>query len=212
MITILIVDDHLVVRAGLTALLGTADDLAVVGSAADGLEAVTRFQELRPDIVLMDLSMPDLDGVEATRKILAIDPAATVIVLTSLTEDRRILDALQAGATGYLLKDAGPDELISAVHAAAAGNSPLDPRVARVLLASQRGLQPVRDLSPREESVLRLVADGLPNKLIARELGISERTVKAHLTNVFQRLGVSDRTQAALWAREHLPAEPEHRS
>lgn len=211
MISVLIVDDHTVVRAGLASLLTTADDIALVGSASNGLEAVAQYRELEPDIVLMDLSMPVLDGVAATQQILDADPDARVIVLTSLTEDRRILDALQAGATGYLLKDAGPDELIAAIRAAAAGNSPLDPRAARVLLASQRGLRPARELSAREEGVLRLVVDGLPNKLIARKLGISERTVKAHLTNVFQRLGVTDRTQAALWAREHLPVAPEHR-
>ncbi|MEQ1788141.1 MAG: response regulator transcription factor [Acidimicrobiales bacterium] len=208
MISVLIVDDHLVVRAGLTSLLASADDVVVVGTAVNGAEGVAQHAALSPDIVLMDLSMPELDGVAATRQIVAADPAARVIVLTSLTEDQRILDALQAGATGYLLKDAGPDELLAAIRAAAAGNSPLDPRAARVLLASQRGLQPVRDLSPREEDVLRLVAEGLANKLIARRLGISERTVKAHLTNVFQRLGVTDRTQAALWARDNLPSAP----
>jgi DNA-binding NarL/FixJ family response regulator len=129
-----------------------------------------------------------------------------VVVLTSITEDRRILDALHAGATGYVLKDAGPDALIGAIRAAAAGDSPLDPRVARVVLQSQRDLRPARELSEREETVLRLVADGLANKVIARKLGIAERTVKAHLTRIFERLDVTSRTQAALWAREHLPA------
>ncbi len=208
MISVLIVDDHAVVRAGLEALLATADDIALAGSASDGLEAVARYRELQPDVVLMDLSMPTLDGVAATSQILEIDPDARVVVLTSLLEDRRMLDALQAGATGYLLKDAGPEELIGAIRSAAAGDAPLDPRAARVLLRSQQELRPTRELSAREEGVLRLVADGLPNKAIARRLGISERTVKAHLTNVFQRIGVSDRTQAALWAREHLPAVP----
>lgn len=211
MISVLVVDDHAVVRAGLASLLATADDILLAGTASNGLEAVARYRELEPDIVLMDLSMPVLDGVAATEQILDADPDARVIVLTSLTEDRRILDALRAGATGYMLKDAGPDELIGAIRAAAAGDAPLDPRAARVLLQSQRELRPARELSAREEAVLRLVADGLANKLIARRLGIAERTVKAHLTNVFQRLGVTDRTQAALWAREHLPPEIDHR-
>jgi DNA-binding NarL/FixJ family response regulator len=212
MITVLVADDHAVVRAGLVSLLATTDDIAVVGTATNGFEAVALFGELQPDIVLMDLSMPVLDGVVATEQITKRNPDARVIVLTSLTEDRRILDALRAGATGYLLKDAGPDQLIGAIRSAAAGDAPLDPRAARVVLQSQRVLRPARELSNREEAVLRLVADGLANKLIARRLGISERTVKAHLTNIFQRLGVTDRTQAALWAREHLPAPCDVRS
>jgi DNA-binding NarL/FixJ family response regulator len=208
-ITVLIADDHTMVRAGLASLLATADDIDVAGTASNGLEAVERYEELHPDVVLMDLSMPLLDGIAATRQIVAGDPDARIIALTSLTEEGRILDALQAGATGYLVKDADPNELFGAIRDAAAGNSPLDPRAARVLLANQRGLQPARDLSAREEEVLRLVANGLANKAIARRLGISERTVKAHLTSVFQRLGVTDRTQAALWAREHLGPEPD---
>jgi DNA-binding NarL/FixJ family response regulator len=204
MISVLIVDDHAVVRAGLESLLATTDDITFAGSASNGVEAVARYRELEPDVVLMDLSMPTLDGVAATAQILEIDPDARVVVLTSLLEDRRMLDALRAGATGYMLKDAGPEELIGAIRSAAAGDAPLDPRAARVLLRSQQEQRPARELSAREEGVLRLVADGLSNKLIARRLGISERTVKAHLTNVFQRLGVTDRTQAALWAREHL--------
>jgi DNA-binding NarL/FixJ family response regulator len=208
MIAVLIVDDHAVVRAGLETLLATTDDIALAGSASNGLEAVARYRELEPDVVLMDLSMPTLDGVAATAQIVEIDPDARVVVLTSLLEDRRMLDALRAGAVGYLLKDAGPEELIGAIRSAAAGDAPLDPRAARVLLRSQQELRPARELSAREEGVLRLVAEGLSNKLIARRLGISERTVKAHLTNVFQRLGVTDRTQAALWAREHFRSRP----
>lgn len=207
MIRVLLVDDHAVVRAGLTALLTTADDIEIVGTAANGQEAIERHGQLAPDVMLMDLSMPLLDGVEATRRIVANDPNACVIVLTSLSDDRRILEALRAGASGYLLKHAGPDELIGAIRAAAAGDSPLDPRAARVLLDSQRTLQPARALSNREEEVLRLVADGMANKAIARRLGISESTVKAHLTSIFEQLGVTDRTQAALWARDHLPPE-----
>jgi DNA-binding NarL/FixJ family response regulator len=207
-ISVLVVDDHAVVRAGLASLLATAADVRLVGSAADGHEAVRRYDELQPDVVLMDLSMPELDGVAATERIVRAHPDARIVVLTSLSDDRKILDALRAGATGYLLKDAGPDDVLAGIRAAAAGGAPLDPRAGRVLLQSQRTLRPARDLSDREEAVLRLVAEGLPNKLIARRLGITERTVKAHLTNVFQRIGVSDRTQAALWAREHLPEPP----
>lgn len=212
-IRVVIVDDHAVVRRGLEQVLANADDIEVVATASDGEEAVARAAALRPDIVLMDLSMPGIDGIEATRRVLAaapdVDDGATrlrVVVLTSFAEQRRVLDALQAGASGYILKDATPDEVIAAIRAAHAGGAPLDPTAARVLLDSQRAGQPVRNLSPRESEVLGLVATGLANKQIARRLGISERTVKAHLTAVFQQLGVTDRTQAALWAKEHLPA------
>jgi DNA-binding NarL/FixJ family response regulator len=209
-IRVLIVDDHSVVRRGLEQMLTTADGLEVVGSAANGEEAVLQAAALAPDIVLMDVSMPVMDGITATRAVLADAAAAgremRVVVLTSFTEQRRVLDALQAGASGYILKDSTPDEVIKAVHAAHAGGAPLDPAAARVLLDARRVQQPAQDLSPRESEVLALVATGLPNKQIARRLGISERTVKAHLTAVFQQLGVTDRTQAALWAKEHLPA------
>jgi DNA-binding NarL/FixJ family response regulator len=214
-IHVLIVDDHAVVRRGLEQMLATAEGIEVVGAATDGADAVVQSAALHPDIVLMDLSMPELDGTEATRQVLAAatgrdDVVTRVIVLTSFTEQRRVLDALQAGASGYILKDATPDEVIAAIRAAQAGGAPLDPAAARVLLDAQRAQQPVRNLSPRESEVLALVATGLANKQIARRLGISERTVKAHLTAVFQQLGVTDRTQAALWAREHLP--PAHSS
>lgn len=209
MIRVLIVDDHAVVRRGLEQVLATADGIKVVGSASDGAEAVVLAGTLRPDIVLMDLSMPVLDGIDATRKVLAAaaaeDRELRVVVLTSFTEQRRVLNALQAGASGYILKDSTPDEVIKAIHAAHGGGAPLDPSAARVLLDTQRAQQPAENLSPREAEVLALVATGLANKQVARRLGISERTVKAHLTAVFQQLGVTDRTQAALWAREHLP-------
>ncbi len=207
MIRVLVVDDHAVVRGGLEQLLATADDIELVGAASDGAEAVLRAGELRPDVILMDLSMPVLDGIEATRQIVDAHPGIHVIALTSFSDNRRILEALRAGATGYLLKHAGPDELLGGIRAAQEGGSPLDPKAARVLLDAQRVLRPAQELSAREVEVLRLVAGGLANKQIARKLGISERTVKAHLTNVFQRLGVTDRTQAALWAQEHLPED-----
>jgi DNA-binding NarL/FixJ family response regulator len=205
MIRVLIVDDHTVVRRGLEQLVGSATDIECVGSASDGEEAVRLATECAPDVILMDLSMPVLDGVAATRSIVADNADVHVIVLTSFDDESRILDALSAGATGYLLKDAEPDEVLAAIRTAVVGGSPLDPRAARVLVNARRHAAPSRTLSPREEEVLRLVASGLANKLIARRLDISERTVKAHLTSVFQQLGVTDRTQAALWAREHLP-------
>jgi DNA-binding NarL/FixJ family response regulator len=206
-IRVVIADDHAIVRGGLEQLLSTASDLVLVGTATDGDEAVETVAREHPDVVLMDLSMPNVDGVEATRRIVGADPEARVIVLTSFGDDRHIADALDAGAVGYMLKHAGPDELLDAIRAAAAGDSPLDPKAARVLLASRRLGPAARRLSAREEEVLRLVASGLANKQIARRLEISERTVKAHLTNVFAQLGVSDRTQAALWAKEHLPPD-----
>jgi DNA-binding NarL/FixJ family response regulator len=196
-----------VVRAGLDQLLATAPDIELVGSAANGAEAVELVAAQRPDVVLMDLSMPVVDGVEATRRIVASDADARVVVLTSLADDRHITDALDAGAIGYVLKHAAPDDLLDAIRAAAAGDAPLDPKAARVLLQG-RSRRSDRPLSNREEEVLRLVGAGLANKLIARRLGIAERTVKAHLTNIFASIGVTDRTQAALWAREHLPDLP----
>ncbi len=210
MIRIMIVDDHAVVRRGLEQLLGTADDMQVVGSASDGAEAIELAVELVPDVVLMDLSMPAVDGIEATRRITSEVEGVDVIVLTSFAEQRKVLDALDAGASGYILKDSTPDEVLGAVRAANAGGAPLDPNAARVLLESQRSRQPATRLSARETEVLELVATGLANKQIARRLGITERTVKAHLTAVYQQLGVSDRTQAALWAREHLPPPESH--
>ncbi|MGI8692176.1 MAG: response regulator [Geodermatophilaceae bacterium] len=205
MIRILIVDDHGVVRRGLEQLLESHPDMTVVGAAADGEQAIAMAADLRPDVILMDLSMPVLDGVAATKRITAATPDVHVVVLTSFADQRRILDALAAGAAGYILKDADPDELVAAVLAAAAGGSPLHPKAARVLLDARRDEKSGRQLSGREEEVLRLVLEGLPNKRIARRLGITERTVKAHLTRIFQQLGVADRTQAALWARENLP-------
>jgi DNA-binding NarL/FixJ family response regulator len=208
MIRVLIVDDHAIVRQGLTQLLESADDIEVVGTAENGSEAVGQAAELGPDVILMDLSMPELDGVEATRQITAAaDPGNVdrqVVVLTSFLDQPRIVAALDAGASGYILNDAPPDDVIAAVRAAATGGAPLDPRAARVLLDRQHSARPARGLSPREREVLVLLAEGLPNKQIARRLGIADRTVKAHLTNVFQQLGVTDRTQAALWAKANL--------
>ena len=203
MIRVLLAEDHGLVRAGLERLLATAEDVEVVGGAADGAEAVELAAKTEPDVILMDLSMPGMDGIEATRKIVAAHEGIQVVVLTSLTDRERILGALDAGAVGYLLKDAEPEELIGGIRAAARGESPLAPKAARALLTA-RAQSEQAELSEREREVLRCVAKGMPNKLIARELGISEKTVKAHLTRVFQQIGVTDRTQAALWARQNL--------
>jgi len=203
---VLIADDHGVVREGLARLLPTADDLEVVATAADGAEAVALYDEHRPDVVLMDLSMPEVDGTEATRRIVASNPEAAVVILTSFSDREQILAALDAGAIGYLLKDAEPAELIDGVRAAARGESPLHPKAARELLTQRdAGVPPPAepDLTTREREILVQLAHGLPNKRIALDLGISEKTVKAHVTSIFNSLGVTDRTQAALWAREH---------
>lgn len=206
MTTVLLVDDHPLVRAGLSTLIATTDDLQIIGEAAGGEQAVTMAGDLEPDVVLMDLSMPGMDGVEATRRILDAHPKVCVVVLTSFADEDRVADALAAGAVGYLLKDCDPREVLTAVRSAAQGHAPLDPRVARALLPSASPR--VRDtLSVRELQVLRLVAKGLANKQIGRALGISERTVKVHVGHVFRRIGVTDRTSAALWARENLGAD-----
>jgi DNA-binding NarL/FixJ family response regulator len=203
-IGVVLVDDHPLVRAGLSTLIEAADDLAVVGEAADGAEAVRVCETVDVQVVLMDLSMPVLDGVAATRELMAGNPRLRVVVLSSFSDRSRVRDAIAAGAVGYVLKDSSPDEVIAAVRAAAAGHAPLDPRVAGALLPAAPS-DPAAGLSEREIEVLRLASKGLANKQIARSLGIAERTVKVHLGNVFRRIGVSDRTSAALWAREHLP-------
>jgi DNA-binding NarL/FixJ family response regulator len=205
MIKVLLVDDHPLVRHGLSELLGGTEDIQVVAAVDDGELAADAATEHQPDVVLMDLSMPRMDGIAATRALLAVLPSARVIVLTSFSENERIHDALEAGAIGYLLKDAEPEDVVRAVRDAAAGDAPLSPRAARALLPQNRrpGRAQSDALSAREREVLALVAAGLPNKSIARRLEISEKTVKAHLTRVFSVLGVSDRTSAALWAQRH---------
>jgi DNA-binding NarL/FixJ family response regulator len=203
MIRLLIADDHSVVRTGLRHLVATFDDVELVGAAANGEEAVALCADHDPDVVLMDLEMPVLDGIEATRRIVEAQPQVAVVVLTSFSDREQILRALDAGAVGYLLKDAEPAELERAVRAAARGEAPLDPRAGRALLQDRVSGSPFDGLSEREREVLGMVARGLPNKLIARELGISEKTVKAHLTSVYRTIGVTDRTQAALWAERH---------
>lgn len=200
MIRVLIVDDHAIVRNGLSQLLATADDLELVGAAAGGEEAVLMAAELRPDVILMDLSMPGTDGVAATARVVAADPTVHVLVLTSFSDRNSITDALEAGAQGYLLKHSEPETILSSIRQIVDGGSPLDPKAARVLIESRRA--PAESLlTAREEEVLEMISGGLANKMIARRLGITERTVKAHLTHIYQRLGVTDRTQAALWAQ-----------
>jgi DNA-binding NarL/FixJ family response regulator len=202
-IRVLIVDDHAVVRRGLSDLLGAADGITVVGAVDDGSLALQAVTSLEPDIVLMDLSMPGVDGIEGTRQVLQARPDTRVIVLTSFSENARILAALEAGAVGYLLKDAEPEDIVRAVHDSFAGGVPISPGAARALLPGNRPAARSEALTAREREVLTLVAAGLPNKSIARRLAISEKTVKAHLTRVFTVLGVQDRTSAALWAQRH---------
>jgi DNA-binding NarL/FixJ family response regulator len=209
LIRVLVVDDHSVVRAGLSQLLAVAAGIELAGVATDGAEAVQLTGREQPDVILMDLSMPVMDGVAATAAIRTQHPDVRVLVLTSFSDQARILEALRAGADGYLLKDAEPEAILQAIRSVHDGLSPLDPRAARVLLDAQRpepeaGGATGPALTLREQEVLREVQSGSSNKQIARHLGITERTVKAHLTSIFQRLGVTDRTQAALWAAEHL--------
>ncbi|MBK9723892.1 MAG: response regulator transcription factor [Candidatus Lutibacillus vidarii] len=217
-IRVVLVDDHQLVRAGLRALLDLADDVEVVGEAGNGADALPVVASLTPDVVLMDLSMPVMDGIEATRRIREQTPDAHVVVLTSFTEEDRFAAALAAGAIGYLIKDSDPEDVIDAVRAAAVGHAPIDPRMARALLpggstdprlGAPAAAAPavaegrIDGLSLREREVLSLVAGGLANKQIARALGISDRTVKTHLANIFRNIGVADRTSAAMWARDH---------
>ena len=210
-IRVLVVDDHAVVREGLRTFLSLQDGLEVVGEAADGEAAVRVAEQLRPDVVLMDLVMPRQDGVAAMRELRRRLPGTRVIVLTSFTEDQRLLPAIQAGAAGYLLKSVQPAELARAVRAAHAGEVLIDPSVAARLveaIAQPAGEPPPERLTPREREVLALIGKGLSNKRIAIELGLSEKTIKTHVSHLLAKLGVQDRTQAAVHAvRAGLIAE-----
>jgi DNA-binding NarL/FixJ family response regulator len=199
-IRVLIADDHGVLRDGLSRVIAAQPDMELVGAAADGAEALALCRAMRPDVVLMDLEMPVVDGIEATRAIVEDGAGTAVLVLTSFSDRRRIVRALDAGAVGYLLKDASADEVVRGIRIAAEGGSPLDPRAARSLLEAKSAPDPLDGLSPREREVLFLLCEGMPNKLIARRLGISEKTVKSHLTSIFRQIGVTDRVQAVLWA------------
>jgi DNA-binding NarL/FixJ family response regulator len=202
-IRVLIVDDHDIVRVGLGRLLAAAPDIEVVGVAGDGEEAVDLTARHAPDVVLMDLEMPGVDGIEATRRITGGDGAPSVVVLTSFSDRERITEALDSGAVGYLLKESDGADVVAGVRAAARGTSPIDPHVAMTLVQERRSAATADGLTDREREVLALVGAGVPNKQIALRLGISTKTVKSHLSNVFRRIGVSDRFQAALWARRH---------
>jgi NarL family two-component system response regulator LiaR len=202
-IRVLIVDDHAVVREGLRSFLELQEGIAVVGEAADGAEAVATAEELRPDVVLMDLVMPKVDGVQAMQRLRERVPGTRVIVLTTFLDDDRLLPAIRAGAAGYLLKNAQPQELARAIHTAKEGEALIDPAVAARLvdaLASGRPDDRYEELTPREREVLELIGRGFSNKRIAQELGAAEKTVKNHVSHVLAKLGVADRTQAALYA------------
>jgi NarL family two-component system response regulator LiaR len=201
-IRVLIVDDHAVVREGLRSFLELQEGMTVVGEAEDGEEAVAAAEQLRPDVVLMDLVMPKVDGVEAMRRLRERVPAARVIVLTSFLEDERLLPAVRAGAAGYLLKNAQPQELARAIRTAHEGEALIDPAVAARLVDALAAGKPddrFDDLTPREREVLELIGRGFSNKRIAQELGAAEKTVKNHVSHVLAKLGVADRTQAALY-------------
>jgi DNA-binding NarL/FixJ family response regulator len=200
----MVVDDHAIVRQGISDVLASDEDIEIVAIAKGGEEAVSLAAQWHPDVVLMDLSMPGMDGIEATRRTIDVSPAVKVVMLTSFAEPGHVNDALDAGAVGYILKDADADEIVRAVKAASRGEAPFSPRAAGALLSRRAQHRSAEDLTPREREVLELVGQGLANKQIARRLSIKEKTVKAHLSNVFQRIGVSDRTSAALWAERHL--------
>lgn len=207
-IRVVIADDHQVVRAGLERLLGGWPNVTVVGTAGDGDEAVRLAAEHRPDVVLMDISMPVMGGLEATRRIVSEWPAIQVVVLTSFDDQSTVAEALDAGAIGYLLKDSDPATLREGIESAAHGGSPLNPRVARAILSARRADRAEPSVTDREREILELLRQGMANKEIAARLGITVKTVKAHLTSLFTKIGVFDRMQAALWAERFATERP----
>ena len=205
-IKVLIVDDHQVVRRGLRTFLEVQDDIEVVGEAADGAEGVARTEELKPDVVLMDVKMPGMGGIEALRRLRELGLPARVLIVTSFTEQRTVIPALRAGAAGYVYKDVDPDALAGAIRSVHAGHILLQPEVAGVLLSqeeSNSGQGRGGSLTEREREVLGLIADGRSNREIARALVLSEKTVKTHVSNILMKLDLADRTQAALFAVRH---------
>lgn len=214
-IRVLIVDDHAVVRQGLRTFIDLQDDMFVVAEGATGVDAVRLSKQWQPDVILLDLVMPEMDGVEATRRILEHNPKSRVLILTSFGDDEKVFPAVRAGAQGYLLKDIHPDGLVKAIREACQGVVQLHPDIARKLMSALAGepdsAQPgearshpeLDDLTEREQEVLKLVARGHNNRQIADELYISEKTVKTHVSSILGKLGVQDRTQAAIWALKH---------
>ena len=206
MITLIIVDDHIVVRKGLRLLLEQQPDISVVGEGGDGEQAIRLASELLPDVALLDLLMPKVDGITAVREIKRLTPATQIIALTSSYEDEQIFGVIKAGALSYLLKDTNPEDLVAAVRAAAHGESKLHPLVAARLLreVQQRNRSPLAELTPRELDVLAQIARGRSNQEIAVELVLSERTIKTHVSNILSKLHLADRTQAAIFALQQL--------
>ncbi|AZK93424.1 MULTISPECIES: response regulator [Streptomyces] len=205
-IRVLLVDDHQVVRRGLRTFLEVQEDIEVVGEAGDGDEGVARTEELRPDVVLMDVKMPGTDGIEALRRLRGLDNPAKVLIVTSFTEQRTVVPALRAGASGYVYKDIDPEALAGAIRSVHAGHVLLQPEVAGALLSQDdpnTGSGRGGTLTEREREVLGLIADGRSNREIARALVLSEKTVKTHVSNILMKLDLADRTQAALWAVRH---------
>ncbi|GGW73788.1 DNA-binding response regulator [Streptomyces lucensis JCM 4490] len=205
-IKVLLVDDHQVVRRGLRTFLEVQDDIEVVGEAADGAGGVARAEELRPDVVLMDVTMPGMGGIDALRRLRELGNPARVLIVTSFTEQRTVVPALRAGAAGYLYKDVDPDALAGAIRSVHAGHVLLQAEVAGALLSQEEagpGQGRGGSLTEREREVLGLIADGRSNREIARALVLSEKTVKTHVSNILMKLDLADRTQAALWAVRH---------
>jgi DNA-binding NarL/FixJ family response regulator len=208
MIRILLADDHVLVRAGLSQLLDAQPDMEVVGVACDGQEALHMAKSLKPDIVLMDLQMPVVDGITAMGVLNTNQPEVSVIALTTFQEPQQVTAALAAGARGYLVKDVEPEVLVAGIRAAVNGGAPLSPSVAAQIIRSAAAQPSVAgSLTQRERQILKLIVAGQSNKQIGRELGISEKTVKSHCGRLFQRINVTDRTQAAVWATKNLPAD-----
>ena len=210
-IRVLLVDDHAVVRMGLRAFFDLLDDIEVVGEASDGSEGVAMARRLEPDVVLMDLLMPNMDGVTAIGRIKAERPETEIVTMTSFIEEEKVTAALEAGASGYVLKDAEAEEVAQAIRAAFAGEVHLDPQVARLLaqrMRAKKDPEPVEPLTEREKDVMRLLGQGMSNKDIGTELFITERTARTYVSNILGKLGLASRTQAALWAVEHKLSEP----